>query len=85
MILIGCFVIVLCFFHGFFMQSVIFMTLIITFMTSVRKLPAYCIKKERFFVKRKTASRNLAISATCETEGRNARLLLASGNAQQVS
>lgn len=67
------------------MQSVIFMTLIITFMTSARKLPAYCIEKEEFFVKRKTARSNLAISAACETEGRNARLLLASVNAQQVS
>ena len=85
MILIGYFVIVLWFFHGFFMQSVIFMTLIITFMTSARKSPAYCMKKERFFVKRKTARSNLAISAACETEGRNARLLLASGNAQQIS
>ena len=51
MILIGYFVIVLWFFHGFFMQSVIFMTLIITFVTLSEKLQACCIEKRDFSVK----------------------------------
>ena len=44
-----------------------------------------CPEKNTFHPSKKQPIINIAISAACETEGRNARLLLASGNAQQVS
>ena len=49
-----------------------------------QKTSGIASEKEEFCVKRKTARSNLAISAACETEGRNARLLRASGNVQQA-
>lgn len=43
-----------------------------------------CPEKNTFHPSKKQPISNIAISAACETEGRNARLLRASGNVQQA-